>query len=723
MTVRSSHGGVAIGTLLQGREPESAVLTLAPPLGLLDPALPLRGRDAALRELTGLLDTESDGSLHVVHGMGGCGKTSLALELARAAVERAVRVWWVDARQTASLEAGLRAVARQAGATEVDLRSGIAADALWHCLPTLDQPWLLVVDNADDPVELNGAGHLSAGTGWIRRHTAPHGHVVVTTRDGTRATWGPTAVLHPVDTLSDTDGAHVLLDHTGGRAGGAAEAENLAHRLGGLPLALTMAGSYLSRTTEIPAAFRDAQTFTTFTAYRDALEGGLGLVNAEQAIAQTWRLSLDLLRRQGQPLAQPLLDLLATFADAPLPYTLLLHPPSLAATEAFPGLDGPGLWELLQALSGVGLIRLLTAPEPGSGPPLARLHPLIRDTSRARVDLPTAVALMHRVALDDATGVPEDVAHWPTWQVLLPHALHLSHRIAATNLPTGVVEDALRCAQLAVRYLSARTLYEPAHEESIHILAVFRNALGDRHPDSLHTRHHLAHLLHGQGRLDEARAEFEAVLADKRALMGEDDPSTLATRHELGRLLHDCGELDIARTELQEVLAAEERVLGPDNRYTLNTRHVLARVLYDLGDALVARREFEAILDVRRQTLGDDHRSTLTTRYNLAHIMYDLGELGAARAELEDVYAAQRRLLGDEHRATLNTRYALACVRREQGEPAWARREYEEIIGVQQRVLGKKHPDTLATAHSLGRRTEGAGTVPMTGWRRGTRWA
>lgn len=708
---------------MQGQEPDSQGLTLAPPLGLLDPALPLRGRDAALRELTELLDGESDGSLHVVQGMGGCGKTSLALKLAQAAVERAMRVWWVDARQTATLEAGLRAVARQAGASEVDLRSGVAADALWHCLPTLDQPWLLVVDNADDPTELDGAGRLSAGTGWLRRHTAPHGHVVVTTRDGTRATWGPTAVLHPLDTLSDADGARVLLDHTAGRAGGNAEAENLARRLGGLPLALTMAGSYLCRATEIPAAFRDANTFTTFAAYQDALEGGLGLVNAEQAIAQTWRFSLNLLRRQGQPLAQALLDLLATFADAPLPYTLLLHPPSLAATGTLPGLDGPALWELLQALSGVGLIRLLAAPEPESGLPLARLHPLIRDASRARVDLPTAVALVRRAALDDGTGLPEDVEHWPTWQALLPHALHLSHRLTSADLPTEVVEDALRCAQLAVRYLSARTLYESAREESIHILAVFRNVLGEGHPGALHTRHHLAHVLHGQGRLSEARSEFEAVLDAKREMMGEHHPTTLATRHELGRLLHDCGELDRARAELQEVLAAEERVLGPEDRYTLNTRHVLARVLYDLGESLVARREFETVLAIRRQAWGEDHRSTLSIRYNLAHIMYDLGELSQARGELEDILITQRRLLGDDHRATLNTRYALACVRHEQGESAWAREEYETVLAVQRRVLGKTHPDTLATSKRLGRRTEGADPMALNSWRRGMRWA
>ncbi|MFF8942195.1 tetratricopeptide repeat protein [Streptomyces sp. NPDC014864] len=727
MTVHSSHGGVAIGTLLQRGEPDAAPLTLVPPLGLRDPALPLRGRASGLRELTDLLDCGSDGRPHIVHGMGGCGKTSLALELAQTATERGVRVWWVDARQTALLEAGLNAVARQVGATEADLRAGVAADTLWRSLAADDRPWLLVVDNADDPHELDGPGSLSAGTGWVRRHTAPHGHVVITSRDGTRGTWGATAVLHPLDTLSDADGARVLLDHSGGRAGGAAEAESLARRLGGLPLALTLAGSYLSRATEIPEAFRDADTLTTFNAYREALDQGLDLVDSEQVIAQTWRFSLDLLSRRGKPLARPLLGLLATFADAPLPYTLLLHPPTLAATGVLPGTDGPALWDLLQALSGVGLVRLPAGAVRDFGVPLARVHPLIRDAVPAPADLPTAVRLLHRAVLDPGSGVPEDEDHWPQWQTLLPHALHLAHRAATAELPTEVVETALSCAQLAVRYLSARTLYEAARDESLRLLPRYEAALGPGHPGTLNTRHHLAHLLHAQGELEAARAEFEAVLAAKREALGADHESTLAGRHELGRVLHDLGDQHRARIELQEALAGEERVLGAANRYTVNTRHILARVLYDLGDTAAAQREFRAVYALRRRMFGAEHRETLATRYNLALILYDSGELPRTREELRTVLTAQTQRLGPEHRATLNTRYALACVCRGLGETATARDEFEAVLVTQRRVLGEGHPDTLATAHSLGHLGEASDDVPtmpfMTGRRGGLRWA
>ena len=56
------------------------------------------------------------------------------------------------------------------------------------------------------------------------------------------------------------------------------------------------------------------------------------------------------------PEARPLLRLLAVFADAPLPYQLLLHPASLAASPLFAGMTGPRLWQPSRTLDDSGLL-------------------------------------------------------------------------------------------------------------------------------------------------------------------------------------------------------------------------------------------------------------------------------------------------------------------------------------------------------------------------------
>lgn len=247
----------------------------------------------------------------MLHGLGGCGKTALALEVidhlqrGLAGIPRRI-AWWVDARQGVVLDSGLRALARQAGLSREEASAGWAADALWECLARAPYDWVLVVDNVDDPRVLDGPGRLAAGTGWLRPHAAPSGLILVTTRDGTARTWGPSAKLHSVTPLADGAASEILVDHAGTAAGSLDAARALARRLGGLPLALRMAGSYLAEVNGMPGAFRDPHTPTDFSTYHAALDGPTSArLHPAQAIEETWRLSVDYLHAHGFPYAGP----------------------------------------------------------------------------------------------------------------------------------------------------------------------------------------------------------------------------------------------------------------------------------------------------------------------------------------------------------------------------------------------------------------------------------
>ncbi|MER5379990.1 NB-ARC domain-containing protein [Streptomyces sp. NPDC002688] len=247
-------------------------------MGLRDPRRPLRGREALIERVKSELSVPGSPPMQVLCGLGGSGKTAIALELATERLGRGQQVWWVDARQSTTLEAGLRAVARQAGASEDELRSGGTADVLWSCLARYERPWLLVVDNADDPALLDGPGRLSEGTGWIRPPAACRGSVLITTRDSTPQTWGGGCVLHPVRTLTGEgvrDAAQILRDHAGDATGSFDDARHLARRLGGLPLALRLAGTYLADANNVPAPYREPDVPVDFRSYQDALDRGL----------------------------------------------------------------------------------------------------------------------------------------------------------------------------------------------------------------------------------------------------------------------------------------------------------------------------------------------------------------------------------------------------------------------------------------------------------------
>ena len=219
-----------------------AGLSIAPPLGRTDEAVPLRGRASLLNELTQAWRVVKAPRVHVLHGLGGCGKTSIALEVARLATADGVEVWWLSAAGESRLLSGMHALARRLGVAETMVDRADAVDMIWRGLSERTQRWLLVVDNADDPRLLALGGQpLRDGTGWIRPVESTAGLVLVTSRDGRTASWGRWCRLHRVSMLTTAAAADVLIDHVY-QAGSRNEAEQLGRRLGGLPLALRLAG-------------------------------------------------------------------------------------------------------------------------------------------------------------------------------------------------------------------------------------------------------------------------------------------------------------------------------------------------------------------------------------------------------------------------------------------------------------------------------------------------
>ena len=689
-----------------------AAVTLTPPLGERDPRFPLRGREVLVASLADLCRNGGQGRLRVVHGLGGCGKTAVVLEAVHRFLEHRTdppaRVWWVDARDGAAVETGLRVVARQAGLRARDIRGEDVADALWRQLARLAPGWVLVLDNVDDPSVLDGPGRLAAGTGWLRPHTTAGGLVVVTSRQGTADAWGARAVLHAVKQLGAADAAQVLLDRAGTRAGDAVQARALAVRLGGLPLALHLCGSYLAEATAMPAAFRDPDTPVDFAAWQRALEGGSSPLDAAGVMARIRQLAIELLRRRGFPLAERLLEVLASFADAPLPHTLLLRADVLSHGVADLGtVDGRSVWRTLTGLAGLGLLELEQSPPAEQQLPVVRLHPLIRDASRQRPDPATALSLLHHAVTVAGMQPPEEPDVWPAWQLLVPHALELARHAATGALTDPVRLAGMEIAELGARYLQSQGMFEQACQQLQHVLAVRRRLLGEEHPDTLSTRHNLAGVLHDQGHLVPARAEYEQVWAARRRLQGGQEADTLTAQHELARVLHDQGHLAGARALFEQVLDARRQLQGDYHTHTLAARHELARVLHHQGDLARARQEYESILDLRQRTLGLLHPRTLTARHNLACLLYDVGDWAAAHEELRATFTARTTMLGATHPQTLSTQDKLARLLHDAGQQNTARELLQTALNTARQTLGEMHPDTRRMARTLNAWTSG----------------
>jgi CRP-like cAMP-binding protein len=716
---------------------------VAPPLGKL-PA-EVRGRDGLLGEFRRALRPypRRASRAFVIAGMGGLGKSTVALAAAKLAKDRGYRVWWVGATDSALLTSGMLEVLRDLDAPEAviaPVREGArtAAARAWAFLNgdhLGGRRWLLIFDGADNAAVLAGADATTPadGTGWVRAD--PAGMVIVTTRNRDPQVWGTGITLRELKPLTDEASAQVLQDLAPEVADpGGHQARELSRRLGGLPLALHLAGAYLG------SPFARWSTFADYRQALDSVELPKALADIEgpgadirDNVQRTWDLSLDALAAEGRPQARPLLLVLSCFAPAtPIPAWLLqLTPLADLLTRHASADDRAGddqarddqarddqarddqdagrrvLREALQGLSHIGLIEISNGGGP-AGLNAVTVHPVVADANRSRLATieaaeragvqGTAVAQLEAAAAGLTAARPGD---WAAWRLLVPH-LNAVIDLLAGNLPPAVLTGLLTVSAAGTEaLLSGGRLAAAGKLAQASVAAA--SFLSRDDPVALAARGALADTLVRRGRSGEAEALYRELLADRCRVQGDDHLDTLATRHDLAAAIGMQGRYGEAEELYRGLLDDDYRLLGPDQRDTLAARASLARMIGLQGRYADAQELGHDVLADQRRVLGDRDPDSLTTRQNLARVTGKAGRYAEAERLYRGVLEDRRKVLGSDHPDTLSTRHRLARMIGLQGRYAEAEELCHQILADRYRLLGEDHPDNMATKHRLAR--------------------
>ncbi|MFE2643550.1 FxSxx-COOH system tetratricopeptide repeat protein [Streptomyces nigra] len=603
-------------------------------------------------------------------GMGGIGKTQLALEYAHRHAQDYGLVWWVGADQLAAVMAGLTALASQLGLTAV--QPSLLIRALWVELAARDD-WLLVYDNLDDLGAMNDLLPPDGGKLLITGRDPRIGRI------GTRIDVPEferdesiTLLSRRCPTLSPED------------------ADRVAAAVGDLPLSVEQVGCFLDETgLETSDYLRLLESQPTESGLDDRT------VSAHPGLVSVVATSRDRLVATAGPTAATLLDRLAFLAPEPIP---LGSDPAVG-----PPRFGVQLGDT--ATAALAVRKIVTLGLARHADNSLQMHRLVHTLLRARLPQEEHGVIHHaaeELLATIALGDPDTPESWPEYGMIVPHVRELLSSAAALPGPQ-LDADGFRALVLKVQ----RYLYFSGQSRSaVDICRITRESwterLGPDHPDTLNSGYNLASNLFELGEYAQAKEVDQDVWERRCRVLGMDHPDTIRSAHQLAADLCDLGDFAGARALDEQGWQHRSRLLGEDHPDTLQSAHYLGSDLYELGEREKARDINEEVWRRRRRVLGETHPDTLHSAHHLASDLCDLGELERAR-ELELwVLEQRRRRLGEDHPDTLRSRHYLAITLHQMGDYTQARELNEEVWNRRRQLHGDDHPDTLRSAYSLG---------------------
>ena len=612
------------------------------------------GRSDELAQLSSGFSARATVTVHSLHGMGGIGKTQLAIEYAHARAVDYTVAWWIQSEEPALLPHQFARLATELGYPPASGDVDTVKAALHAGLGAADV-WLLVFDNAETP---------TAVSDWLPtqpRLPGKPGHALVTTR---RAGFGKLGRQVHLDVLDLEDCVTLLRTRVPDIDD--AIAGEIAEELAGSSLAIDQAAGYLTSTgtpaAEYLALFRE-RTYDMIAEGENTgrddggTDGGRDGGGREMTVATLWSLSLDRLTRD-RPEAVELLDLCAYLAPVAIPLDLFTdHPDLLPDALAAAARDKVLFNRVIAAIVGYSLAK--RTPEG------LHLHRLVQAAIRARHTSRFAGHLnderrrareqtVARLLAAARLGAPDDQSNWQMWAQIVPHLL------SAPALANVDEDEALRRRlDDAGWYLfwrgdaaARRQLYEDSYRRRM-------LSLGPDHRDTLASAGGLAYAMNELG--DHERAlELQQEIYDRcRRVLGSEDRETLYAANALAIFLNDSGELERAR-ELHEETFQHRLRLFPNDPDWLYSANRLAGVLRELGDIARARDLLEETYKKCRRILGPDNIETLNVAgRGLAQALDDLGERDRARRLRYDIYNRCSRVFGPHHPVTVQLRREL----------------------------------------------------------------
>ena len=645
-----------------------------------DDTLQILHRELQLQDAVALSQPQA------ITGLGGIGKTQMALEYAYRYGSTYAAVLWVQADSPASLVSSFVDLAHVLNLSERDEQDqNMIVEAVQRWL-RLHADWLLIFDNMDDP---------GAAEQFVPK--AISGHLLFTTRAQAlnNIAWcveiqpmkpdiGALLLLRRAEilalqaTLEQADKEDSML------------ASEISGELDGLPLALDQAGAYIKA-----EACSLNDYLSLYRTRRQHLLQQRGSVDEKypHSVATTWNISFDKVQH-SRPAAAELLNFCAFLAPDAIPETIItkgaIHLGDVLGKVATDPVE-------LDLTYREALKYSLIQREPDAN--IIAIHRLVQAVLRDNLAVESQQQWMQRTIPAVNASFPSiDFESWPLLERLLPHALICSTWIDQASITTRVAAQLLNSSG---RYLKDRARYSEAEPLLKRAWVTNEQVLGPTHLDTAASMSTLATLYDNQGRYSEAELLFQRDLAICQQQLGTKHPDTARALNNLAIVYQHLTKYAAAEPLLQHALTICEQTLGSTHLDTARCLNSLAGLYQAQGKYPQAEALLQRALSIREQRLGSMHPDLARGLNNLAGLYEKQGKYEQAEALYMRALSIREQQLGDVHPDTAQSLNNIASLYQNQGKYELAEPFYKHALSIDEQVYGLDHPEVATDLNNL----------------------
>ena len=590
-----------------------------------------KGRTDAVCDIRNKFLQESDSltgnavKRQVIFGLGGIGKTRLAIEYAWEYQNSYIALLFVVAdtpiqlrRSLAELSAPAILNLQEWKVPEEEIR--MAAVLRWL---SENPGWLLIIDNADRKESVDAVQTMLTN---LRA-----GHVLITSRS---SWWSKSVTKNELDVLPLEAAKTFLLDRTNDERRKTPQdetvASDLANELGGLALALEQAGAYIQN--------RDGGlSLADYLArWREGKEQVLAwcdesVMHYSRSVAITWETTM----RTLSPAALVLFRIMSCFAPEPIPRHMVSNPGIYKIVKDTAEKTGLSAGEIdpEQALSEL-IAYSMTKKVDGHGVACVSLHRVVLQIMHDRMPgeaKNASIVAAQQLLVIFAPKESYRPEAWTEWRLLITHAETIWNVLQ--ELPEEYWNIELM-KMLALYYLGqSRNVEAVPIQRSM--LRLAQNRLSPDDPEIFTAKNDLALML-PDTEFKEAHQLFREALAGRERVHGMISEEVGETLHNLGLSLKQ-SDLDESEKLLRRALLVFEKISGPMHWRTLMTEYSLSLTLHAKGEVTEAEHLLLSNIEKKEQHLRKGHPDILASITELAEIYFEQNKKKEA-VELADRY-------------------------------------------------------------------------------------